>query len=113
MSITDQFGNEKSSSIEAKKLCTHLKSKFEQKYYLGIIAERLGKTTLQRNTPRVKYIAYEHYRTAMEFFEEAEVIQPKGNHDAVLRWNACVRRINEFNLTRSPDDHEVHPFLDV
>ncbi len=113
LAITDQFGNERDSSVEAKKLCAHLKSKFEQKYYQGIIAERLGKTTLQRNTPRVKYIAYEQYRTAMEFFEEAEVIQPKGNHDAVLRWNACVRRINGFNLTRSPDDHEVHPFLDV
>ena len=113
LAITDQFGNEKGSSVEAKKLCAQLKSKFEQKYYQGIIAERLGKTTLQRNTPRVKYIAYEHYRTAMEFFEEAEVIQPKGNHDAVLRWNACVRRINEFNLKRSTDDHEVHPFLDV
>jgi len=113
LAITDQFGNEKSSSVEAKKLCAHLKSKFEQKYYQGIIAERLGKTTLQRNTPRVKYIAYEHYRTAMEFFEEAEVIQPKGNHDAVLRWNACVRRINEFNLKHTPNDQQVHPFLDV
>ncbi len=113
LAITDQFGNDKSSSAEAIELCTHFISKFEQNYYRGIIAERLGKTTLLRNSPRVKYIAYEHYRTALKFFEEAEVIQPKGNHDAVLRWNACVRRIKEFKLTPSPDDHQVHPFLDV
>ncbi|HMB99675.1 MAG TPA: hypothetical protein VKN14_01430, partial [Flavobacteriaceae bacterium] len=85
LAITDQFGNEKSSasSSKAKELCSQLNSKFEQKYYLGIIAERMGKTTLLRNTPRVKYIAYEFFRTAMEFFEEAEKIQPKENQDAV------------------------------
>jgi hypothetical protein len=115
LAITDQFGNDKGSSYtaEAKELCTKLNSKFEQKYYRGIIAERMGKTTMQRNTPRVKYIAYEFYRTAMEFFEEAESIQPEGNQDAILRWNACARRIDEFKLTRSPDDHHVQPFLDV
>lgn len=115
LAITDQFGNEKrsSSTAEVKELCTHLNSKFEQKYYRGIIAERLGKTSLSRNSPRVKYIAYEHYHTAMEFFEKAEKIQPKGNQDAVLRWNACVRQIKEFKLTYSPDDHHVQPFLDV
>jgi len=114
LSITDQFGNKNgsSSSAEANELCTHLKSKFEQEYYRGIIAERIGKTTLLRDTPRVKYIAYEFYRTAMKFFEEAEKIQPEGNQDAILRWNACVRRIEEFKLTRSPEDNRVHPFLD-
>jgi hypothetical protein len=73
----------------------------------------MGKTTLLRNTPRVKYIAYEFYRTAMEFFEEAEKIQPEGNQDAILRWNACVRMIEEFKLKRSQDDHQAQPFLDM
>ena len=49
----------------------------------------------------------------MEFFEEAEKIQPKGNQDAVLRWNACIRRIKEFKLKRSSEDDYVQPFLDV
>jgi len=115
LAITDQFGNEKGSAKleEAKELCTQLNSKFEQKYYRGIIAERQGKTALLRNIPRVKYIAYEHHRTAMEFFEEAEKIQPKGNQDAILRWNACIRRIKEFKLKRSSEDDYVQPFLDV
>lgn len=115
LAITDQFNNEKKSSYvaEAKKFCALLNSEYEQKYYRGIIEERLGKTNLSRNTPRAKYIAYENYRSAMEFFEEAQALQPKGNQDAILRWNACVRRINEFNLTRSPDDQHVQPFLDV
>ncbi|MBK8516730.1 MAG: hypothetical protein IPL55_10750 [Saprospiraceae bacterium] len=114
LAITDRFGNEStsSSSFEAKELCASLEKKFERIYYQGIISERLGKATLQRNTPRAKYIAYEHYRTAMDFFEEAEKIQPEGNQDAVLRWNACVRRIEEFNLTHSPDDHHMQPMMD-
>ena len=115
LAITDQFGNERGSSYsaDAKELCAQLKSAYEQKYYRGIIAERLGKTSLSRNTPRVKYIAYEHYRTAMKFFEDAEKILPEGNQDAVLRWNACVRRIQEFNLKPSQDEHQIQPFLDV
>ena len=115
LAITDQFENEKgrAKSEEAKELCTQLNSKFEQKYYQGIIAERLGKTALLRNTPRIKYIAYEYFINAMDYFEDAEKIQPKGNQDAVLRWNACIRRIKEFDLKRSPDDNSFQPFLDV
>jgi len=115
LAITDQFNNDKKSSYvsEAKEFCSLLKSEYEQKYYRGIIEERLGKSILSRNTPRANYIAYENYRNAMEFFEEAQTMQPEGIQDAILRWNACVRRINEFNLKRSPDDQQVQPFLDV
>jgi len=115
LALTDQFSDEKRLSFakEAEELCGQLKSNFEQNYYRGIISERLGKAVLSRNTPRVEYIAYDHYRTAMEFFEDAQKIRPKGNHDALLRWNACVRRIQEFKLKPSPDDHNVQPFLDV
>ena len=115
LAITDQFENEKgrTKSEEAKELCAQLNSKFEQKYYQGIISERLGITALLRNSPRVKYIAYEHLRAAMDFFEDAEKIQPKGNQDAVLRWNACIRRIKEFDLKSSPEDNSFQPFLDV
>lgn len=115
LAITDQFGSESSSSeaTEAKELCKQLNSEFEQKYYRGIISERMGKTTLARDTPRAQYIAYEHYRIAMEFFEEAEKIQPDDNQDAILRWNACARVIQEEKLIRSSDDNHVQPFLDV
>ncbi len=115
LAITDQFSNENISSYasEAKKLCNRLVSDYEQKYYRGIIEERLGKTSLSRNIPRVRYIAYEHYRSAMDFFEEAQEIEPEGHQDAILRWNACLRRIKENKLMRSPDDQHLQPFLDV
>lgn len=114
LAITDQFSVQKSkSSSEAKSLCQKFESEYEQKYYRGIIEERLGKTALKRSTPRVRYIAYDHYRKAMQFFEEAEKISPEGNQDSVLRWNACVRRIEEYKLEPSPEDTGVQPFLDI
>ena len=114
LAITDQFGAEqRSSSAEAKQLCLRLTSQYEQNYYRGIIEERLGKTALKRATPRIKYIAYEHYASAMKFFDAAEKIRPKGNQDSVLRWNACLRGIKEFKLEPSPDSTGVQPFLDI
>jgi len=114
LAITDQFSNEKSgSSHEARELCIQLTSEYEQLYYQGLIEERLGKSALARTSPRVKYIAYEHYNSAMTFYEKAEKVRPEGNQDAVLRWNACVRRIQEFNLRPAQDEPRIQPFLDV
>jgi len=113
LSITDQFSAHKiSSRSDAKKLCDQLKDKYQQKYYRGIIEERLGTAALKRDSPRSRYIAYESYRKAMDLFEEAEKIHPEKNEDVVLRWNACVRRIKEFKLEASPDEDRIL-FLDV
>lgn len=114
LAITDRFGGEKRSSpLEAQELCNRLTSEYEQRYYHGIIEERLGKAALKRATPRVRYIAYEHYRSAMQFYEEAEKIRPEGNQDAVLRWNACVRGIQEFKLRPAKDMDGAQSYLDV
>ena len=114
LAISDQFAaGEFSAAKEAKKLCTELELEYEQKYYRGILEERSGKAAMKRNTPRAKYIAYEHYRKAMDLYEEADKIHPEENQDAVLRWNACVRAIREYKLEPSPDEDRVRPFLDV
>ena len=114
LAITDQFGLEKRTpTSKALELCNLLASEYEQKYYRGIIEERLGKAALKRSSPRVKYIAYEHYRKAMEYYDAAEKISPKDNQDAILRWNACVRGIKEFNLKPTTDDQGIQPLLDV
>jgi hypothetical protein len=114
LAISDQFSiHGVSSETEAKKLCQRLTDNYERMYYLGIIEERSGKAALKRLNPRAKYIAFEYYQKAMLHYEEAEKIQPEHNQDAVLRWNACVRRIQEFKLKPSPDDHGQQAMLDV
>jgi tetratricopeptide (TPR) repeat protein len=108
LAISDQFDTGKTrGALEARDLCKQLKKKYEQLYYRGIIQERSGRAALKRKTPRAKYIAYEHYRKAMDFFEEADKIHPDKNEDAILRWNACARRIQEHKLEAAPDDNRV------
>ena len=114
LAMTDQFGADKNNVYsEAKEACAKLSDEYERSYYRGIIEERRGREALKRKTHRVRYIAYEHYKTAMEFFEKAQEIHPPGNEDSILRWNACVRRIHEFKLRAAPDQDHVQPFLDV
>lgn len=116
LAVSDQFTKDDvSGQTNAKKLCIRLDSEYEQKYYRGIVEERLGKAALKRNIPRAKYIAYENYRKAMNLYEEAEKLMliDDENQDVVLRWNACLRRIQEYNLAPSPSEDQVQPFLDV
>ncbi len=111
LSISDQFGSDKGASeSEAKEMCDQLTSEYEQKYYQGIIAERSGMAALNRSTPRASYIAYDYYRNAMDFYDEAQKVQPKDNPDTVLRWNACLRAIQKFKLEPSHDEDRVYPF---
>jgi tetratricopeptide (TPR) repeat protein len=114
LAMTDQFGTDKNNAYsDAKEACAKLSNEYERNYYRGIIEERRGMEALKRKTHRVRYIAFEHYKIAMEFFEKAQKIHPPGNEDSVLRWNACVRRIQEFKLKAAPDEDHVQPFLDV
>ena len=49
----------------------------------------------------------------MEFYEEAEAQRPDENEDSVLRWNACLRAIEEFKLVSSRDvEHPPQPFME-
>ena len=113
LAITDQFNiSVSANSTEAKSLCKELKGDYDKNYYRGIIEERLGKTTVKRNGPRFIYIAYNYYQMAMKFYEQAEKLRQEDNEDTVLRWNACVRAIQEYKLAPAPDMDEVRPFLE-
>lgn len=113
LAITDQFGTQRRSAMsEARKLCNKLHDEYERTYYKGIVAERSGKVAIRRDTPRASYIAYEYYREAMEYYDAAEKIHPEGNEDAVLRWNACIRAIEQFQLKPAPAEDRAQSFLE-
>jgi hypothetical protein len=112
LSLTDQFGEPNSSESEARELCAKMETEYDRKYYSGLIEERIGKAAITRATPRAKYIAYEFYNKAMQFYEEAEKIHPEGNEDSVLRWNACLRIIQEMKLEPSQQEQVPQPFLE-
>ena len=108
LAISDRFHISGTSlRSEALDFCKKLDGEYEQKYYSGIVEERCGRAALGRTTPRAGYIAFEFYQRAMALFEEAENIQPENNEDAILRWNACARRIKENNLQAAPEEDRI------
>ncbi len=105
LSLTDQFGEGNLSEVElAREVLPRLRDEYERAYYGGIICERRAKAVLSRRMPGSRAHAYEWLREAMELFEKAESTRPKGNDDAILRWNACARLMNDNNLEPSREE---------
>lgn len=107
LSMTDQFGKG-SSKEQASEILPRLTKKFERVYYAGIICERQAKAVLHRGTPGSHHDAYQWYREAMEHFEKAQKLSPRGNDGAILRWNACARMIQRHRLSARTDDKTEH-----
>ena len=90
LALTDQFtGRGSDHYLEAEGIFRQLKDPYEQLYYAGILYERRAKAQLNAgHLPRSLFALFEH---ALRSFAEAEKISPEGNDDAILRWNRCVR----------------------
>jgi hypothetical protein len=81
-----------------KDIISRLDDEYSRAYYSGIVAERAGTAQLDLGTEYGRENAYDHFRTAMTWFEKAETICPIGNCDAILRWNTCARLMQNNNL---------------
>ncbi len=112
LSITDQFGRYTTINVNtAKELLPALKNEYEQLYFSGIISERQGKAIVNLGRTGSQHTAYEWLTEAMAFFEKAEAVRPKGNDDAILRWNTCARLIMNHNL-QPRQEHYTEPLLE-
>lgn len=102
LATTDEFKTGASSTRDAKEHLSRLTDEYQRRYYSGLIAERRARAMLTKG-PSASF-AYDAFREAMEWYEKAEIVRPDGNDDAVLRWNSCVRTIQDKNLRpRQPD----------
>ena len=104
LSLTDQFGRRAAVGVnQAREVLSRLQGGYERDYYSGVICERWGKVQLRSGTPG--HIAYGWFREAMECFEKAIAKSPPQNEDAALRWNACLRLMQENDsLKPHPED---------
>jgi tetratricopeptide (TPR) repeat protein len=90
LAITDQFaGSTRDRHTESENAFQRLTDPYERLYYLGLLLERRAKTQMRAGVPARAWIPL--INNAMRDFEEAEKIRPAGNDDAILRWNRCVR----------------------
>jgi len=95
LAITDQFkGDTSDRHTEAARAFESLTSDYERAYYCGILQERRAKAQLRAGLP--PQTVKPTFLKAMKFFEDAERIRPDGNDDAILRWNRCVRLLQEI-----------------
>lgn len=105
LAITDEFKSGDSSAREAKEHAGKLIDEYQRSYYNGIISERQARAMLTKGPSAV--FAYDGLREAMDWFEKAAELRPAGNDDAILRWNACVRAIRDYNLRPRPPEAEL------
>lgn len=90
LALTDQFTGRGSDRYrETEEIFRQLKDPYERLYYTGILHERRAKAQLNAGQPPRSLLAL--FEQALHSFAEAEKIRPAGNDDAILRWNRCVR----------------------
>ena len=95
LAITDQFTGEPSDrNREAQECFEKLISEYERSYYLGILYERRAKAQIRAGHLAQSLIT--SFQNALHCFEEAEKVRPKGNDDALLRWNRCLRLMKDL-----------------
>jgi len=106
LALTDQFASGAHHVKAARELAKSLPSPYEQSYYLGIVYEREARAFLAKGLSGS--FAFEAFHEAMSHFEAAEKLRPPGNDDAILRYNSCLRTIDEHELT-GRDYEPEHP----
>ena len=109
LAITDQFrGDASDRYAEASTVFRSLTSNYERTYYRGILQERKAKAQLRAGRP--SHTVIPTFREAMKSFEDAEQIRPPDNDDPILRWNRCVRLLQDLMPTawdKGMDEVEV------
>ena len=105
LSVTDGFGSGGAPGLHvAREYVGRLEDPYQRDYYEGLVRERDARARLGR--PMGSSFAYEGLRAAMTCYERASALSPAGDDDAILRWNACVRTIQQGHLERRPAEME-------
>lgn len=110
LSLSDQFG-QGVTAAQAREVLPRLQGDYERAYYAGIICERTAHAHRRQASPGSAFSAYEGFREAMKFYEQAEALRPAGNDDAILRWNTCARILMRDQSLRPRPEEAFEPVL--
>lgn len=108
LALTDQFtGGGADRYRETEQIFQRLRDPYERLYYAGLVYERRAKAQLKAGHLHLSLVAL--FEQALQNFAEAEKIRPAGNDDAILRWNRCVRMLQNpaYGLERLEQEEEV------
>ena len=113
LALSDQLEERMTNAHdEALALLRGLADEYKRHYYAGILAERRAKAQGKRGAMRGGHVIYESLRQAMAHYERAAELRPPGNDDALLRWNACARFLNEHPELQPDSDEGFRPWLE-
>lgn len=113
LAITDQFAAEGGRRVKlARELASKLEGEYERAYYMGITWERRGTALLRRKPLGWGPIVYDRLRQAMDWYEKAEALRPRGDDSSIVRWNSCARMIKRFKQIRPEPEEDLQPFLE-
>jgi tetratricopeptide (TPR) repeat protein len=109
LALCDQFDERHGEGVpHALEAVGLLADEYEREYYTGIVCERRGTARMARGGIGNSHMTYEAITEAMRFYERAIKLRPPCNDDALLRWNTCVRLIEQHRL--EPHDGDDHHY---
>ena len=111
LALTDQIHNKPAAYNAAMSVVQRLESEYDRAYYEGIAWERRAKSRFDGGGPGAREYVYDWLTRAMDLFERAEAIRPAGNDDALLRWNACARFLDEHRDLTPRAEAVAEPML--
>jgi hypothetical protein len=113
LAITDQFVMGPTEGVRrARELLPRITDGYKRAYYSGIVCERCGKAQIQRGGLGAESMAYDWFREAMDWYEQAQAQRPSGNDESILRWNTCARLLARNPHLRPRDEERVEPSLE-
>jgi tetratricopeptide (TPR) repeat protein len=96
LALTDQFDHRLAEKLpRALEVLSRLRDEYQNEYYAGVIRERQAKAFLNRALPGSGEAGVGWLREAMQHYDKAAEIRPRGDDSAILRWNTCARIIME------------------
>ena len=110
LALTDQIPETSRACPEALARVKQLSTDYERAYYEGIVWERRAKARYTGGQGATEYV-YDWLAKALELYGEAEQLRPHGNDDAVLRWNACCRFLQEHRELTPRETEMPEPLL--
>ena len=93
----------------AMEVLEHINGELYHSYYEGIVFERWGRAQFSREVPFESVANW--IRRAMRRYEKAIELAEADDPDPLLRWNTCVRFLNEHEakeLPASPQVRDIH-----
>jgi hypothetical protein len=77
-----------------------------------VICERWANGIVNRGAPRAGQMAYDWIERALGLFGRAESLRTPGNDEAILRWNTCVRLLQQHPEVKPPEAEAWEPALE-